>query len=76
MLDENTATYLSNSVATSGGTTNLGNNLSRHHSTFFSKSQTSNNIKNNNNTSVFLLKFVRILDYYLLNSCSYSYLFW
>ena len=41
-LDENTAVYLSNSAATSGGTTNLGNILGRYHPTTLSKSQMKN----------------------------------
>ena len=38
-LDENTVVYLSNSAATSGGTTNLGNNLGLYHPTGLSKSR-------------------------------------
>ena len=41
-LDENTAVYLSNSAATSGGTMNLKNILGGYHPTTLSKSQMKN----------------------------------
>ena len=73
-LDENTAMYMSNSVATSGGTTNLRNILGQLHPTTLSKSQMKNRPPTST-TAQFLCWIVRILDYYLFNSYSYSYLF-
>ena len=53
-LDENTALYLSNSVATSGGTMNLRNIGGRYHPTTLSKSQMKNRPPTSTTTPEFL----------------------